>query len=433
MEAFLSACKLKFQHAKNLNPQGYRFPKYLAFSKSELIFTLMKTVEVQDALAKGAYRFQRYIIPERFEAWKKVIWWRRRKVTKYYHVKTRLALKAKKGVETMAPFVAVKFLDQHDNLQAITNQVSKGHAALALELCYVTTLRFPKSCDAKQSRHASEECEKMTTTVKRLIEQYGLGVQEELEELVLGLVRGVDEMWYFLNCNRGRTKDSEGLIAGKSRTRHYKTLSFEELTERIYNHKQIENLPQIRLPELNIRSLPSTAKGLFPSLPSSKSTQALPTTHSRYLSHDFVVDHIDAVASRMDQLRIQSQILKKTFKSKQTGKLSGYPPSLLSRIMRKLYETVLRDPKLARYFPDRERVHKQVSGAVQNVLMQGGSHLILRKIHQQLSIEDSDFDKYVGYFLATMEGEGVSEEELITIQQALEGFREDIVAKKGYN
>jgi len=387
----------------------------------------MRSAEVQDAMTKGACRLQRYVIPEKFEAWKKVVWWRRRKVTKYYQVKTRLGLKVQKSVETMVPFVATKVLDQHDNLQTLTTLVERRRSSLALEPYYVTTLHSPRSCDVKKSRHAGEECEEMTATVKRLIEQYGLGLGQRLEEFVFGLVKGVDGLWYFLNCNRGRTDSEE---VGTGRIRRYKKLSFEELTERIYGHKEIGELPQIRLPDLNIRSLPSTSKGLFPTIPPSTSVQTL-STHTRYHSHDYVVDHIDAVASRMDHLRLQSQILKKTFKAKQTGKLSGYSSTVLARVIRKMYETVMRDSRLARHFPNRERVQTQVAGAVQHVLLHGGSRLNIRKIHQHMNIDDGDFDKYVGYFLAAMEGEGVGEEDLVATQTALEDFREDVVARKG--
>lgn len=394
----------------------------------------MRSAEVQNAIDKGATRLQRYVIPDRFEAWKLVVWWRKRKVTKYYQVKTRLSLKAKKSVETMVPFVATKLLDQHDNLQTITSQVERRRSTLNLESYYVTTLHSPRACDVKKSRHVGEECEEMTTTVKQLIELYGLGLGQSLEEFVFGLVKSVDGLWYFLNCNRGRTADSEEVATGKevARTRRYKKLSFEELTERIYNHKQIDELPRIRPPEPNVRSLPSTSKGLFPSIPFSISMQTLPS-HTRYHSHDYVVDHIDAVASRMDHLRLQSQILKKTFKSKQTGKLSGYSSTVLSRVIRKMYEAVMRDSRLARFFPNRERVQTQVAAAVQRVLAQGGSRLTIRKIHQHMNIEDSDFDRYVGYFLSAMEGEGVGEEDLATTQNALEDFRVDVVARKDSN
>ena len=72
----------------------------------------------------------------------------------------------------------------------------------------------------------------------------------------------------------------------------------------------------------------------------------------------------------------------------------------------------------------------QIAAALQQVLTQGGNRLTLRKIHQHLNIENSDFDKYEGYFLRAMEGEGVSDEDLMTTQRALEDFREDVVAKK---
>ena len=275
-------------------------------------------------------------------------------MAKYYHVKTRLTQKVRKGVEAMVPFVAAKFLDQHDNLQAITEQVEKN-STLSLEPYYVTVLHSPRACDVKKIRSAGEECEEMTSTVKQLLEQYGLAVGERLEELILGLVKGVDGMWYCLSCNRGRTSEVEGIVGkGAAKERHYKKLSLQELTERINDHKQIDALPQIRLPEINMRSLPS--KDQFPlRIPYSMSMQSLPSTHSRYRSSDYVVEHIDAVATRMDHLRIQSQILKKSFRAKQTGKLSRYSPALLSRVIRKMYETVLRDSRLARFFPDKDR------------------------------------------------------------------------------
>lgn len=411
---------------KNRNPQGFRFPKYLAFTQENLSFTLMKTVDVTEAIAEGADRLQRYITPDRFDAWKKVVWWRRRKVTKSYTATSRLPLKVKKVVDTLTPFVHTKLTEN----AIFTSKTEEKHNGLMRDPCFVVSLETPRNCDVKKNRRIEEEIADIRSSVKTVVEQFALNLGERLEEFLFTLLRGVDGNWYFLNCHRCKTEEIDAIITGKSTTRLRPShLSLEELTERIHNQRKVTELPVLKLPEINVH-VPVTKELLI----EGKIAKSLPTTsqHVRYFSQDRVVGHVDAVATRMDHLRSQSQLLKQTFQASKTSKLASFSSPQLTHIIHSLYDSILQDSSLSKYFQNPDRVRTQVSAAVKQVLIQGSSHAIIRKTHQHLGITDSDFDLYVGHFMQALEREGVRKDEEVTLTKAtLETFRRDVVAKKG--
>ena len=380
-------------------------------------YTVLRSADAKVSVQGHFERLQRYVTPEGFTAQKKAVRWRRTKVTKMFTVVSRVALKGKRGGEGAATV---------REGGGTTDWEGEG----SLDVAYVASLHNYKTCDVTRDVRVWEEAEDMAQLLKHLLDTYLLDTMEVLEDFVFSLLRSQDGLCYFLSSSRYRTSFLDPQSPDFSRaSKHHKNMSIIELTNRIADRETMEHIQNMPLPDLNLRDISEAFSAMYPILVPSPE-QLPPPVHARCQSDMLISEHIDAVACQFDRLREQSQVLKKAHIVKQTVKFMNYDAGFLNRIIKKMYDAILRDPKLSKYYVDKEKVHSQVGVAVRHVIQHGTSKMNMRKIHYHLNITDTDFDLYVYYFTTALRSEKARFEDIEATQQFLEDYRADVVTRR---
>ena len=132
----------------------------------------------------------------------------------------------------------------------------------------------------------------------------------------------------------------------------------------------------------------------------------------------------------MDKLRCQAHALKQVNGVKQIVKFKNRQKGFLERVISKVYDELMKDPKLTRYYRQKSEIRGQVETAVRHVIVNGISKVHLRQVHQDLYITDSAFNRYVTIFLFALRSESVQPEEITAAHSFFEGLREDVVNAK---
>ena len=98
----------------------------------------------------------------------------------------------------------------------------------------------------------------------------------------------------------------------------------------------------------------------------------------------------------------------------------------------RVYECILKDACLGKYFPDKERAQPKLLFTVKSVFLNGLSRNLrtrMQQVHTGMGITDSEFDLYLRYFTEAMSSQGVRAEHVAQSREFLESFRADVVQR----
>lgn len=353
--AAASACN---QQLRNLNPAGIRYPKFLSFKSGTLECTFPQKKAIKEYLreTQGPFTLQRYIIPQNYTVKKHIIHWRRTKPVNVYVLTSRSALQSAKleqGRETEYAFV----VSSHCVGQYDVAKEGLGETQVPL-----------------------------LETVRTVLEQTLKG---RIEEFAFESIKSQDGKWYIVDVPWVKGPISPVFPSIPSPT----DLS-RELLQRLCQKPVPEVVSHDQLAaSISCYDHSRLCKAWPVSLPS----PALSVSH-----------RLQQISSKLDHIRSESLQLKQ--EASLIMKLS-LPKEVLTGVIHRVYENVLRDPRLSRYYMDKSRVYTKLEGAVRRVFQCGPSRILktrIKAIHAHMGITEHDFELYLRYFAEAVLAEGLS-------------------------
>ena len=422
---FYFLCRDRRRASQNSNPHGHHFPKYICFENSKAACTLDTTSELKGYLAGDWQRVQRYIVGEGFRARKTMVWWRETRKTKVYSVCSRVGCPGKRGAEGVATTNSSKVTSAASTTPC-PHSFDKPSFDAYLDYTYVASISNLPSCDIRKESSPPQVAEEVSPTLRHLLSVYSLTAIEHLQEFVYSLQKSQDGCWRVLNCARAKVSAlKDGLFARRSMS-HRKTRSIYELSSKLFSAEQHNRTSSFVLPKINVKEaevdhtpMLRQASGCPHMM---KSRQGSPADRDVLISR-----YIGNLAGKLDTLREQARVQKQVNEHKNIMKFKHHPPGFLENVISKVYDSVMKDPKLTRYYRQRDQIREQVESAVKHVIVNGISKARLRDVHSHLYITDAIFDRYVSNFLTALRSEEVKPDEIKAAEAYFEGFREDVV------
>lgn len=357
---------------------------------------------MQSLLPEKTYRIQRFICPSGLAFSQTLLRWRRTKESKCYTITTR---SSGKPAPKKPPVVT-------------------DPSQFSLDPWYLASSVYSPNCDVTKERF-SEEMETLVEALRDVIGRFVLSPEERLEELVVFTVRGIDGKLYFLDCPKARTSVVEAeSVGGQQRCLLLATL--------LKGGDVGEGLKQKLLPYICLKDMCDDSRKLYEMQLSHGVEGLSESPRVRSDSEELVSKHLSAVSAQFDSLVHESQQLKKEFGIVMKVQLNRYPKSTLESIIFRVYEKILRDPRLAKYYSDRASIRERLTAAVKSVFMNGLSRNIkarMRTVHAGMGITDADFDLYVMYFVQAMRDMEVDEDDIEQTKEFLNEFRGDVVQR----
>ena len=375
---FLSAASVKNKQLRNLNPMGIRYPKFLSFRDGTLEFTFMRKKAVKEYIrrTRSAYTLQRYIVPENYTIRKHIIHWRRTKPANVYAVSSRLPLQSPQpGLSTEYAFVvSTHCLEQFDV--------------------------------AKEGLREELVC--LLDTVKVVLEQT---LRATLEEFAFEALKSQDKKWYIVDVCWFK-----GLISPLPQ----ETPSNEDISEALLQRISRKPVPLLGHEEQIAASIGCYDHSrLCMAKPISLPAPALA-----------VAENLAQISSKLDHIRSESTQLKQEASLIMKLNISK---DALTRVIHRVYESIMRDSRLSRYYMDKSRVYSKLEGAVRQVFHCGASRPLkarMKTIHCHLGITEQDFDLYLRYFAEAMTAEALSPASIDLTLRFLSEFKDLIVQLK---
>ena len=127
----------------------------------------------------------------------------------------------------------------------------------------------------------------------------------------------------------------------------------------------------------------------------------------------------------MEKMRLSVQKQKE-----QTAKLrfEAYGPNFLANCMRRLYERVLSEPRLARYFAQTDVSVDHLATATEQVFLQGRYPSKIKEIHRNMKISEKDFGVYLKEVKQVFAEEGASDADAQAATDYLATFKSVVVS-----
>jgi len=357
------------------------YPKYVTFSKSGAQYTLRHKSTIETTW-NSSEMIQRFIPFSGFNVSKTILHWSRVKSTKKHCITSRADMR-------------VRLLAKDLAFDSDPQQPS----ALSLDLPFVASLQLLDSCEVEKVKRIQDEETELLQTVRSALEREELAPEEQLEEMVVSYTTGLDGQRYFLNCTKVLVKLRSVNLFRRS--------SLPEL---------MLSRPLAKLPPLPLEKAPLKA-----------SVQAEPSGSYAKSKCFFAIaaEHLSNVMTNMEKMRLSAQKQKE-----QTAKLrfEAYGPNFLANCMRRLYERVLSEPRLARYFSQADVDVDHMGTAIEQVFSQGRYPSKIKEIHRKMKISEKDFGVYLKEVKRVFAAEGASEEDAQAAMDHLSTFKSVIVS-----
>jgi len=355
---FLAAASACNKQLRNFNPAGIRYPKFLSFRSNTLEFTFIRKKAVKEYLreSKGSFTLQRYIVPQNYIVKKYIIHWRRTKPANVYVLTSRCPLQSAR-------------LDQ----------------SREADYTFVVSSHYIVQCDVAKEG-LGEAHVPLVETVRTVLEQTLRG---KIEEFAFESIKSQDGKWYIVDVPWAKgpicpvfspvssPKDlGRDLLQRLSRKPVPELASHDQLAASIscYDHSRLCNAWPVNL-----------------------SDPALAAAHRLHQ----VSSKLDLIRSESLQLKQEASLIMKV----------SLPKEVLTRVIHRVYESVLRDSRLSRYYLDKSRVYTKLEGAVRQVFQCGASRALKRRIktvHAHMGVTEHDFELYLRYFAEAVLAEGLS-------------------------
>lgn len=401
--SFVTITGEKIKQMRNFNPMGVHFPKFITFREGKALFTIHRKADLVaflDTLEAGT-TVQRFIWPQHFQVKKSVVVWKRTKRTKLYTITPKNGSKppSKRPLR------------------------SESASKLALDRSYMVSLHCLRDCYVTKEK-VTEEVEALLETLREVLSRLALRPEEKLEELLVLLCKSQDGKLYFLNSPQAKvsTQASPRLVLRQSLTPTQFSTILQEM-------ETFDRTKQMFLPYLNLSDVTQESERLYSlHLPTSPAC----LSHVQSWSEQLAAKRIGEVAAQFDSLQQEARELKREFGIVMKVQLSHYPKDILDRLIRQVYEVILKDCRLTKYYPDKSRIYQKLLHAVKSVFLCGLSRNIrtrMHRAHMGLGITHADFDLYVKCFLDAMRLLEMRDAEVAEIQQFLESFRADVVQR----
>ena len=136
------------------------------------------------------------------------------------------------------------------------------------------------------------------------------------------------------------------------------------------------------------------------------------------------------VSAHFDEVLTESRELRKEFGIVMKVQLANYPKDVLDHVIRKVYERILADPRLSRFYPNKARIQEKLESSVKSVFQNGLSRNMkarMREVHMGMGISEVDFSLYVRYFAESLREMDVTEVDVAHIVEFLDEFRDEVV------
>jgi truncated hemoglobin YjbI len=375
---FLSAASVKNKQLRNLNPMGIRYPKFLSFRAGTLEFTFMRKKAVKEYIrrTRSAYTLQRYIVPENYTIRKHVIHWRRTKPANVYALTSRLPLQSPRP-------------------------------GLSSEYAFVVSAHSVEQFDVVKEG-LREELVGLLETVKVVLEQT---LRATLEEFAFEALKSQDKKWYILDVS---------WVKGPTPLLPPEIPSNEDISRALLQRISRKPVPLIGQEEQIAASIGCYDHSrLCMANPISLPAPAL-----------VVARNLAKISSKLDHIRSESTHLKQEASLIMKLNISK---DVLTRVIHRVYESILRDSRLSRYYMDKSRVYSKVEAAIRQVFHCGASRPLkarIKTIHCHFGITEQDFELYLRYFTEAMVSEALSPASIDLTIRFLSEFKDLIVQTK---
>jgi hypothetical protein len=278
----------------------------------------------------------------------------------------------------------------------------------------------------RKETRLDEQGERLLTSVNSFIGTYLLEPEEQLEETLFSMMKGLNGEWVFLNCARARTSlKDDGFSLSKSRlTRRSSLSTVEELSSRISRYETLDRVLQKPLPklvDLQTASLDSYRPQVFGE-PISPFVEDVAKV--------LISEHITSVAENWDRISVEAKERKEACVEANKLRYVDFPPGFLKRCTETAYELLSQDPKFTRYFAVKEQILSHISQSVAHVFSENTSKSKIRAIHKHKGVTESDFALYIKVFSDAIVAEGGSQENVDRITSFLSTFKEGVVTKR---
>lgn len=104
----------------------------------------------------------------------------------------------------------------------------------------------------------------------------------------------------------------------------------------------------------------------------------------------------------------------------------------ITSVVKDFFSKIHADDFLKQFFKDhdQERIqHHPETFLAQGMGEQKYSNEEIAKAHQGLEMNDEHFDSMIGHFMATLNEQGLSEEDKKTVNEALNSYKKDVLGK----
>lgn len=399
---FLSRAAACNRQVKNTNPQGLAFPKYLIRQEGRLEALFKNKAAAQVILHQPAF-IQRYIVPEHYQPHAILVLWRRIKRNRVFSITSRTVFKTRReSADLISPreASATPFVVSWTNLS--NTSVSKEISM-------------------------TDEIGEMVQVVRQHLLKPALKPTEVLEEMLFAVMKGFDEKYYATGLLRARVSESDQ--SGES-ILEIRPPSSVSLADIMRDESTLERLNCHSLPYISLKDMQFDNQQIYMNHVHVQSPQ-LP--YERTFNHTKTTG-LDEVADKLDKLKRQSSYLKYEFGVVRKVDFSKYPREFLPNVINRLYFSVIRDQRLAKFYSaDRVEAQTKLESSVKQAVERGTSRFLkmrMHKIHQNMGITDRDFDQYLRYFTDAMREEGAEDEDLSETMSVLGDFRSDVVILK---
>ena len=376
-EAFAHHCKMMRQKVKMSNPSAIAYPKYVAFSEIGVLCTLKHKRDLEPALT-SVYMVQRFIPPPSSVVFKTILHWYRTKVTTKHLLISRIDLKNRLLVST-GTFLVNKALRKSP----------------ALDLPFIVSLQHMDTLEIEKGKRVTEEDTCMLDTVREVLVQEELSPDEQLEEMVLSYLTGLDGKFYYLKCSRVFVVSSTIRLC-------------------------IQNLPE-ELLSLRRETVPLPLKTV--NRPISKPSTPPRAREIQTLAHD----HVSHLLSSMDHMRTQVKWLKQHSRKM---KFEAYGPDFLPNCIHHFFENQLNQPKVASYFTQAERSLQTVERGMFQVFTRGRYAAKIKEIHSKLRISENDFTIFMKGVEKAFKDDGASPEDVQHVVDYFNTLKSDVVTSR---
>jgi truncated hemoglobin YjbI len=301
-------------------------------------------------------------------------------------------------------------------------------SGFTLESSYIVSSHFIRSNDVTKER-VTEEVEHFLETMREVLCAHALAPEERLEELIVFLCKSLDGKMYFLDLPLAKVS-----IHKNSPSMQRRCLTPARVSALMHELEASARLKSKFLPSLNLSDMSEQSHRLYELHLHSASLEPdhVDTSRVKTFSEELASQRLTEVSCQFDSLVRESQELKKEFGIVMKVQLTKYPKDLLDHVIRHVYENILKDPRLSKYYLDKSRIYQKLVFAVKAVFMCGLSRNIrarMRTVHMGMGITDYDFDLYLKYFAEAMRQMNVEEEDVEHTADFLNSFRPDVVQR----